>query len=156
MSGKKKALFMGTTDVPVERSAGEITSKLVEAGATRVAAIYSDRKMAGIEFHFEQDRLEFPFQIPAKVSAIFDKLWSARSHLHKGPADRAILTAQAERIAWRQLYRWVEAQVALIETGMVSNIQVFTPYMLVAGGRTVFELVMEQRFKELPAPEIPQ
>lgn len=152
----KKTIFMGSTEVPPENSAGAITNLLVQAGATKVSMKYVERKIAGIEFHFQQGALEFPFQIPAKVYAIFDKLWKSRAPQNRSEADRARVFEQAERIAWRQLFRWVEAQVALIETGMVSNVQVFTPYMLVADGRTVFDLVIEQRFKALPAPESQQ
>jgi hypothetical protein len=151
----KKTLFMGTTEVPAEQSAGSITSMLVQAGATKVSMKYLDRKIVGIEFYFQLGALEFPFEIPAKVSAIFDKLWAVRSPQYRTNRDKVNVLAQAERIAWRQLFRWVEAQCALIETGMVSNVQVFTPYMLVENGRTVFDLVMEQRFKALPAPENP-
>lgn len=143
----RKSLFMGTTDVPAERSAGAITDLLVQGGAVRVSMQYAERKIVGIDFVFVHGKLEFPFTIPARVDVLFQKFWTERKYRE---SDRPQVMARAERVAWRQLFRWVEAQVALIETGMVSTVQVFTPYMLAEGNRTVFDLLMEQRQKLLP------
>ena len=41
---------------------------------------------------------------------------------------------QAIRTSWRTLKDWVEAQMALLETGMVTMDEIFLPYML-SGGR---------------------
>jgi hypothetical protein len=59
---------------------------------------------------------------------------------------------QAERVGWRQLKRWLEAQLALVETEMVEMREVFAPYLLAEDGRTLFECLEESRFKALPAP----
>jgi hypothetical protein len=60
---------------------------------------------------------------------------------------------QAERVAWRQLLRWAQAQLAMIETGMAAAEEVFLPYLQEPSGRTVYEVFAESRFKALPAPE---
>lgn len=46
---------------------------------------------------------------------------------------------QAQRVAWRVLKSWIEAQIAIIETGMVAADEVFLPYQIVQGGETVYE-----------------
>ena len=51
--------------------------------------------------------------------------------------------AQAERTAWRQLLRWVEAQLAMIDVGMVEATEVYAPYMTTADGRTLYQLLSE-------------
>ena len=62
--------------------------------------------------------------------------------------------AQAERVAWRQLLRWVQAQNAMIETGMVQAVEVYLPYVVVhSSGQTLFQRMNESQFKMLPAPE---
>jgi hypothetical protein len=49
--------------------------------------------------------------------------------------------AQAVRTAWRIVKDWVEAQMALVETQMVTTQQVFLPYAIMKDGRTLTEHV---------------
>lgn len=59
---------------------------------------------------------------------------------------------QTERTAWRQVLRWVEAQLSMIEIGMVQTHEVFQPYALIPGTeKTMFE-AWESQMKALPAP----
>jgi hypothetical protein len=62
---------------------------------------------------------------------------------------------QAERVAWRQLLRWVQAQLAMIDTGMVRTEEVFMPYIVVnaATNQTLFERMVETQFKMLEGPK---
>ena len=65
-------------------------------------------------------------------------------------ADRQIpkrfkTTVQADRVAWRILKDWVEAQLALIATQMVSLDQIMLPYMLMDEGLTVYDLYRKQQ-----------
>lgn len=55
---------------------------------------------------------------------------------------------QVRMTAWRQIFGWIKAQLALIETGMVSFVEVFLPYMLIEENVTVFE-----KYKNLPQLE---
>jgi hypothetical protein len=140
-----KSLFMERTEVSAERSAMAITKLLVDAGASSIRSHYEAGKIVGIEFVFRHGELSFPFEIPARVNLLFAKLLE-----HRPNTDPDKLRPHAERVAWRQLFRWVEAQVALVDSGMVTNVEVFTPYMLAAPGRTVYDMVMEQKFLALP------
>jgi hypothetical protein len=63
----------------------------------------------------------------------------------------AEMRESAERIGWRQLFRWMQAQIAIIEIGMVVAHEVFLPYMLVGGNRTVLQMFEEKQFKMLTA-----
>jgi hypothetical protein len=66
-------------------------------------------------------------------------------------------TAQAERTAWRQLLRWVQAQNAMIEVGMAEAGEVYFAYMVNPGtNRTLFEHLVDSQFKALPPPGKPQ
>ncbi len=56
---------------------------------------------------------------------------------------RTIITRDmATRVAWRILKDWVRAQMAILETEMVSVEQIFLPYMEAKDGRTVYELMV--------------
>lgn len=44
-----------------------------------------------------------------------------------------------ERVAWRIVKDWVEAQMALIESGLAELPEVFLPYAVKPDGRTVYD-----------------
>lgn len=47
---------------------------------------------------------------------------------------------QSERVAWRIVKDWVEAQMAILESEMVTMDEIFLPYMLNRNGDTVYKL----------------
>lgn len=47
------------------------------------------------------------------------------------------------KVAWANIMDWVEAQMALYETEMVTLPQIFLPFVTSPNGRTLFELVSE-------------
>jgi hypothetical protein len=60
------------------------------------------------------------------------------------------IDAEAKRIAWRQTRRWVEAQLAYVQTNQVKFEQVFLAYMQVGlGSETLYERLEGNRFKML-------
>jgi hypothetical protein len=52
---------------------------------------------------------------------------------------------QAERVAWRIVKDWVEAQMAILESEMVQMDEIFLPYMLNNQGHTVFEAYRDKQ-----------
>ena len=50
---------------------------------------------------------------------------------------------QARRTAWRITKDWVDAQLAIIETKMVTTAQVFLPYAVTNDGRQVYQRFIE-------------
>ena len=71
--------------------------------------------------------------------------------LREKVAPRFKTPEQAERVAWRILKDWLEAQLALVQTEMVSLDCVMLPYMQADDGRTVYELYVEKALPELTA-----
>ena len=55
-------------------------------------------------------------------------------------------------MAWRIIKDWVEAQMALLATGMVDLEEIFLPYML-SGDRTLYQELMTRGFRALPSGE---
>ena len=55
---------------------------------------------------------------------------------------------QATRVAWRILKDWIEAQLALLDTGMVELEEIFLPYML-QGDQTLYQALQAGNFKAL-------
>jgi hypothetical protein len=44
-------------------------------------------------------------------------------------------------VAWRITKDWVEAQLAIIESQMVTTAQVFLPYAVTSNGQTLYEYI---------------
>ena len=139
------AMFMETTKVEDVTTVAEIQRLLATRGASSVMVEYKDGRVDGLAFRFRVGEQEVPFRLPCR--------WQAIESLLKRKGKRATagdsIEAKSRRIAWRQILRWVEAQLALIETGMVKTQEVFLPYAIVRGagddpGGTMFE-VMERR-----------
>ncbi len=131
-----KKLYMGTTTIEVQRTAGEIISELVKAGASSINTEYKNGEICGIRWIMKVNGQDALFEMPARVEPI-----------HRYIRD----LAQARRVAWRQLLRWVQAQNAMIETGMVQPMEVFAAYWIPPGqDRTLFANIMEQQLKALP------
>lgn len=143
-----KSIFMENTEVPPERSAAEITSLLVQAGAQHISTEYENQRVKAIRFVMKVAEQERWFELPARTDRLLkvlaDKKWNW---------DAKRLREAALRIGWRQLLRWVQAQLAFIETGMVKPHEPFVPYVIVnynGQERTMFE-AFEEQVKALPA-----
>lgn len=151
----KNRLFMETTAIEPTRTAGEITSELVRAGATSINTDYSGGNVAGLRWVMRINGQDAVFDMPVRVEPVF-KIIQGRRAQNRGKyaaADRE----QSHRVAWRQLLRWVQAQSAMIQTGMVEAVEVYLPYLVIPGTeRTLFQKMAETQFRALPAPEKPQ
>ncbi len=153
----RKTLHMETTQVDAQKTAGEIISELVSSGATSINTDYKDGEVSGLRWVLRINGQDMLFDMPVRIEPIFQIFqkrhdpWSRSQYAERD-------WAQAVRVAWRQLLRWVQAQNAMIETGMVQAVEVYLPYMVVhAGtGQTLFQRMTETQFKALPAPEKPQ
>lgn len=147
-------LFMESTEVPPERTAAEIVGELVAAGATKIMHEYGqDGQLAGITFSIPRSGVDVPFRLPVKTEPIFKIINGRRKWSGDRSANAPRDLAQAKRTAWRQLFRWVQAQLALIKTGMVQTEEVFLPYMLTRNNQTLYEQIKDSGFKALPAPK---
>lgn len=129
-----------STTVPVHRSIGEITQALVKSGARGVAQGYDEHgHVTGLEFAIPQPTGMTRYVLPVRSSAVAEVL-----HKQK-VSPRFQEHEHVERVSWRIMRDWVLAQLAIIETQMVSLPQVMLPYMLTEDGSTVFERFEAQR-----------
>lgn len=76
------------------------------------------------------------------------KQWKA------GKVERRHTSMQhATRVAWRIIKDWIEAQLAIVEAGMVDMAEVFLPYQLVNETQTMYE-VMQRRLLTVSDEEV--
>jgi hypothetical protein len=146
----KKLIKNYTTDIPVEQTIAEIQQLLVHNGARGIALEYDERgSIKDIFFKVIVNQRELPFRLPAKA----DKVYTA---LHEGTPDHYHTRygnqwrAEAERIAWRICKTWLEAQITLINLEQAKIEEVFLPYLILPGDKTLFETMERNQFL-LPA-----
>jgi hypothetical protein len=145
-----KRIFMETTSISASKTVSEITTKLVEAGARQISHSYSpEGDVSGVCFSVPVGGHLVSYALPANIDPIESALRKKRVSVR----DRQAIRQQAVRVAWRQILRWVEAQLALIQTGMVTVDQVFLPYAQAPNGQTFYEAFLESGIKMLSAAE---
>jgi hypothetical protein len=148
----KQTLFMETTEVEAGRSASEIVAELVKAGATAINTDYQDGVIVGLRWVMKVRGVEQIFSMPVRIAPVEKLLLSRR----KGELDsqaRQRIHEQARRVAWRQLLRWTQAQMAMIQCGMAESAEVFFAYLQSPGGVSIFEVFAEQGLRMLPPGE---
>ena len=75
--------------------------------------------------------------MPARVENV-EKIMRSGRRNYISQASAKTIAAQARRTGWRNIKDWIDAQIALIETEMVTVQEVFLPYV-VMGENTLYE-----------------
>lgn len=120
-----------TTKVDVYTTIGAIQGQLVKHGARKIMQDYDDEgHIMALSFQIATPAGIRGIRLPANVDAVAEVL-----RRQKVKCDRE----QAERVAWRIVKDWVEAQMAILESEMVQIDEIFLPYMIDNTGQTVFE-----------------
>jgi hypothetical protein len=136
-----------TTSVSVARTIGQVHALLVEGGARQIMTTYDPvGTPKGVTFAIEVVGGSRGFKLPVqadRVLAVMKRDPKVRNTKYASPE-------QAERIAWRIAKDWLEAQLAIVRTEMVTFEQVMLPYMQAIDGRTMYELYVEDQMA-LPA-----
>ena len=120
-----------TTKVDVYTTIGQIQGCLVKHGAKKIMQDYNDEgHIVALMFVIDIPMGLRGVRLPANTDAVHAVL-----QRQKVKCDRE----QAERVAWRIVKDWVEAQMAILESEMVQLDEIFLPYMVSKSGQTMFE-----------------
>ena len=120
-----------TTKVNVYTTLGEIQAQLVKHGARKIMQDYDEAgNITALTFCIDTPTGIRGIRLPANTEAVHTVLTR-----QKVKCDRE----QAERVAWRIVKDWVEAQMAILESEMVQMDQIFLPYMVNNQGQTFFD-----------------
>lgn len=133
-----------TTKIDIFTTIGQIQGMLVKHGANRILQEYDEEgHITGISFMLTTPIGMQAFRLPANTNAVSRVLTKQRvKHDFE----------QAERVAWRIVKDWIEAQMAIIESEMVKIDEVFMPYMISHAGQTFYQL-FESNKLQLNTPE---
>lgn len=83
--------------------------------------------------------MDSDFRISSQEKQNVRLVFGERSFANKSETDKN-LQLKARQVAWRQVFRWVQAQLAMVDTEMVTVDEVFFPYIQTRNGQTVYEL----------------
>lgn len=139
-----------TTGVDATKTVGEISRILTRAGARAIMMENGpDRQPAAVAFVIDTSFGPRSYRLPANPVGVLKAL---DREYREGRVKRSQVTREhAIRVGWRIVKDWVEAQVAIIESGHAPLDQLMLPFMQVAGGETVYE-AMTARQLQLGAP----
>lgn len=137
------SLLNYTTKIDADKTASEIAKMLSMAGARAVLTEYNEKDgyVESLSFKMNLEGNDVGFKLPCDWKPVLIILEKDR----KVPRS-AVNREQAVRVAWRIVKDWIEAQLAIIETKMVTTAQIFLPYAVMKDGRTLFENVADGKF----------
>lgn len=135
------ALLNYTTEVDADKSAAEIAKCLSMHGAQAVMTEYHPDTgvPTALSFKIQMGEQPMGFRLPCDPMPVLKILEQQKART--GNRDIKANREQAVRVAWRIVKNWVEAQMALVETQMVTTSEVFLPYAVMKDGRTLSQHV---------------
>lgn len=138
------AILNYTTTVESFKTVSEIEYILMKHKAKSIMKNYEGESITGLSFLIDTGIQQIPVRLPVKVDECLKVL---KKEKKDNPRKQIKDTRdQAERVAWRILKDWVEAQMALLDIEMVRFEEIFLPYIETENGQTVYERLEEKQF----------
>ena len=144
----KKALLNYTTQIPVDRTIGEIETILAREGAKKILKDYDGSgNLTAVSFMVKTDKGLMPFKLPMNVRAVMQVIndqtnqYVTKSYGRKRVVPKRYYNdlEQARRVGWRIIKDWIQSQMAMVTLNMVKIQEVFLPYVLGIDGKTLYE-----------------
>lgn len=135
------AILNYTTSIATEKTAAEIQKKLASTGAQAVLSEYDEN---GVMYAMSFRISGLYFRLPINIEGVYQSL-----NKDSRTPKRLKTYEQAARVAWRIIKDWIEAQIAIIQAGQADLEQVFLPYAQNQDGKTLYETIKENGFKQI-------
>ncbi len=135
-----------TTKIDPDKTASEISRCLSIHGAQAVMTEYypETQIVSALSFKIKVGEQQMGFRLPCDWRPVFTILSKGKrfsDYSNRDKHRKSEFELQAVRTAWRIVKDWVEAQMALVETKMVTVGEVFLPYTVMRDGRTLAQTV---------------
>ncbi len=130
------AILNYTTEVDCEKTIGIIQKILVKHGAHKITTDYKNGIPSEVTFCLTLNGSTVGFKLPANYSGVL----KAMREDAKVPRSKCT-DEQAQRVAWRIVKDWVEAQMAIVEAQLADMAEVFLPYAITKHGTTLYKEV---------------
>lgn len=138
------AILNYTTTIDPFKTVLEIEHVLVKHKAKSIMKNYEGESITGLSFLIDTGTAQVPVRLPIKVDECLEVL--KREKKNSPRSNIKATRDQAERVAWRILKDWVEAQMALLDIEMVRLEEIFLPYIETQSGQTVYEVLEKKQF----------
>lgn len=139
-----------TTSIPVERTITEIEKMLATFGTTKIMKEYdTEGNPTSLIFSILTDFGEMPVKLPIKPEKIQQVF---REQVEQGILNQKYgggewAQAQAQRVGWRIIKDWLDAQMTLIKIHQTEIQEIFLPYAYDSTSQTtLYEQMKEQQF----------
>jgi hypothetical protein len=133
-----------TTSVAAYRTITSIQAYLHRTGVQQVSTILDgDGRTTGITFTMSLPYGVRTFAIPVRIDGVLALLRAA------DVPPRYQSEEHAERVAWRLALAWLEVQATLIDAGMATLDEIFTPWMLDSNGETFYQAIVARGREEI-------
>lgn len=133
------SLLNYSTTIKASKTAGEVTQILVKGGARQIMSEFdSEENASGISFSVMTSEGVRGFSLPVNAEPVLRIIKKDPKVPH-----RLKTSEQAHNVAWRIMKDWLEAQMALIATEMVTIDQVMLPYMRTIDGGTFYDAYVQ-------------
>jgi hypothetical protein len=133
-----------TTSISATVTVQEIQTLLAKAGASAVMVEYDgEQNVSAISFKVKFDGRDIGFRLPGDPVPTLAAIRQQKERYRRsGQRFRApIDMEQAQRVTWRVIKDWIEAQLAMIEAHQAALAQVFLPYAVTNDGKTLYEQI---------------
>lgn len=138
------AILNYTTTIDAFKTVSEIEYILMKHKAKSIMKNYEGETITGLSFLIDTGLQQIPVRLPVRVDECLKVL---KKEKRENPRKQIKDTReQAERVAWRILKDWVEAQMALLDIEMVRFEEIFLPYIETNTGQTIYERLEKQQF----------
>lgn len=131
-----------TTKIEPEQTIGEIQKMLSRYNVAAMMTEYDGPHVSSVSFKLNIDGKMLGFRLPCNWRAVRE-IFNDPKHERRLKCRRDERDEQAIRTSWRIIAAWIEAQLALIEVGMVTIPQIFLPYAVMPDNRTLAEHITE-------------
>jgi hypothetical protein len=133
-----------TTSIDSEKTISEIQKCLVKHGAHKIVTDYKNGLPYSVTFCLTINESMVAFSLPANFTGVLKAMKSD----HKIPRHKCN-EEQAQRVAWRIVKDWVEAQMAIVQAQLADVAEVFLPYAITKNGSTLYKEIQSSGMKLL-------
>ena len=133
------ALKNYTTKLSAQAHLAKIQESLIAHGANGIQLLFDgEHRISAVQFAIpHKDGKNISFALPCE--------WRRFQQVLKNQnARRWDEDEYAYRVAWANIKDWVLAQMALYESSMVEMPQIFLPFAVSRGGKTLYEITTEK------------
>lgn len=141
--GEMMAILNYTTTVDAFKTVSEIEYILMKHSAKSIMKNFEDDHITGLSFLIEVENQQIPVRLPVKINECLDIL---KREKENGTKNIKVTKEQAERVAWRILKDWIEAQMALLDIHMVQLQEILLPYIELPDGNTIYQTLEQKQF----------